>query len=247
MFTDVTGLALALLAVWFGERAATSERTYGYYRGEILAALFNATLLIFVSLYVLYEAYRRFLSPPEIASGAVLMVAVIGLLVNVAGIYLLKSGSSTSLNIRGAYFELLSDALTSIGVIVAAIVMWTTRWYYADPLISALIGLLILPRTWKLLTEALGVLLEGTPANVNMASLREAMNKAEGVEEVHDLHVWTITSGMNALSAHVRVDAVTNQQEVLSRLHNLVTKQFPIQHVTLQIETEHCHGQGVHA
>ncbi|MGI0016822.1 MAG: cation diffusion facilitator family transporter, partial [Nitrososphaera sp.] len=166
MLTDVAGLGLALFAIKFAERPATPERTYGYYRVEILAAQTNAIVLIGISFYILYEAYRRFLDPPEVASKPMLLIASIGLIVNLAGLLILRAGSFESLNIKGAYFEVLSDMLTSVGVIIAGIVMWTTGWYYADPLISAGIGLFILPRTWKLLREAVGVLLEGTPSEI---------------------------------------------------------------------------------
>ncbi|MGH9929540.1 MAG: cation diffusion facilitator family transporter [Pyrinomonadaceae bacterium] len=177
MFTDVAGLGLALFAIRFAERPATPERTYGYYRIEILAALVNAIALIGISLYILYEAFERFRNPPEIQSGPMLAVASGGFIVNLAGIYLLRAASKESLNMKGAYFEVLSDMLTSIGVIVAGVIMLTTGWYYADPIISAGIGLFILPRTWMLLRDAVGVLLEGTPADVNVASLREAIGK----------------------------------------------------------------------
>lgn len=197
MLTDVAGVGLALFAIWFAARPASPERTYGYYRVEILAALTNAVVLIFISLYILYEAYERFKNPPEVQSGAMLGVASIGLAVNIAGMFILRSGSAESLNMKGAYFEVLSDTLTSIGVIVAGIIMLTTGWYYADPLISAGIGLFILPRTWALLKDAVGVLLEGTPSDVSMSSLRESLRGIEGVASVHDLHVWSLTSTMN--------------------------------------------------
>ena len=159
MLTDVAGLGLALFAIRFAERPATPERTYGFYRVEILAALTNAVVLIGISLYILYEAWQRFKHPPEVESKGMLLVAVIGLVVNMAGIFILRKGSKESLNMKGAYFEVLSDMLTSVGVIIAGVIMLTTGWYYADPLISAGIGLFIFPRTWALLKEAVGVLL----------------------------------------------------------------------------------------
>ena len=168
---------LALLAIWFAEKPASPERTYGYYRVEILAALTNAVVLIFISLYILYEAYERFKNPPEVQSGGMLGVASIGLVINIVGVFILRSGSKESLNMKGAYFEVLSDMLTSVGVIIAGIIMLTTGWYYADPLISAGIGLFILPRTWALLKDAVGVLLEGTPSDVNIANLRDKLVK----------------------------------------------------------------------
>ncbi len=236
MLTDVAGTGLALMAIRFARRPASPERTYGYYRAEILAALANAVVLIGVSLYVLYEAYGRLVSPPEVQSEAMLLVAGVGLVVNVIGVLLLRTGSAESLNLKGAYFEVLSDALTSVGVIIAAVVMWATGWYYADPIVSAAIGLFILPRTWKLLSEAVGVLLEGTPSDVNIASVREAIAGVPGVAGVHDLHVWALTSGVNALSCHVIMADGEPLLAVLTRVRDRVTSEFPITHVTVQTE-----------
>jgi len=236
MLTDVGGLALALLAIRFAERPATPERTYGFYRVEILAAVVNAVVLVGISFYILYEAYQRFLDPPKVASGAMFGVAIIGLVVNIVGILLLRRGSEESLNLKGAYFEVLSDLLTSVGVIIAAIVMRFTGWYYADPLISAGIGLFIFPRTWMLLREGIGVLLEGVPAEVNLTALREAMAILPGVEGVHDLHVWSLTSGVNAMSAHVVIVDDGQHDDVLSIVHHTITANFKIHHVTVQIE-----------
>lgn len=238
MLTDVMGLALALLAIWFAEKPATPERTYGYYRFEILAALTNAVILIGISLYILYEAYERFLNPPEVESAGMLIVAGIGLIINLFGMWILYGGSKESLNMKGAYFEVLSDMLTSIGVIIAGIIMLTTGWYYADPLISAGIGLFILPRTWALLKDAVAVLLEGTPSDVNIASVREKLSKIEGVAEIHDLHVWSLTSGVNALSVHTVLAEGAEHDEVLQRVHDSCTSEFEIAHVTAQTERE---------
>lgn len=236
MLTDVAGVALALVAIRFAARPATAERTYGFYRAEILAALANAVVLIGISLYILYEAYLRFRNPPTVESGAMLWVAGIGLVVNLASMRLLRSASTESLNMKGAYFEVLSDMLTSIGVIIAGVIMLTTGWYYADPLVSAGIGLFILPRTWKLLREAVGVLLEGTPADVNLAAVRATIAGVPGVAGVHDLHAWSLTSGTNALSAHVVMADGAVHTEVLHAVHAAVTSAHPIAHATLQVE-----------
>lgn len=243
MLTDVGGLALALLAIKFAERPATPERTYGYYRVEILAAMTNAIVLIGISLYILYEAYERFRNPPEVQSGAMLLIAAIGLAINIAGVFILRAGSKESLNMKGAYFEVLSDMLTSVGVIVAGVVMLTTGWYYADPIISAGIGLFIFPRTWALLKDAVGVLLEGTPSDVNLASLRERLSKLDGVAEIHDLHVWSLTSGVNALSVHAVLASGSEHDDVLARVHECCTREFKIAHITAQTEREDfaCH------
>jgi cobalt-zinc-cadmium efflux system protein len=246
MLTDVAGIAFALFAIRFAERPATPERTYGFYRMEILAALANALVLIGISLYILYEAYERFLNPPEIQSGVMLAVASVGLVVNIVGIYLLRGASQESLNMKGAYFEVMSDMLTSIGVIVAGLIMWTTGWYYADPLISAGIGLFILPRTWMLLRDAVSVLLEGTPADVNLATLREGIKRVAGVVDVHDLHVWSLTSGVNAMSVHAVIDDHALHDEVLMAVQKQVTSEFKIKHATVQVECKGCSAYETH-
>jgi cobalt-zinc-cadmium efflux system protein len=246
MLTDVAGLALALLAIRFAERPATPERTYGFYRVEILAALTNGVVLIGISLYILYEAYERFRDPPEVQSGPMLVVASVGLFINLAGIYLLRAASQESLNMKGAYFEVLSDMLTSIGVIVAAIIMLTTGWYYADPITSAGIGLFILPRTWMLLKDAVRVLLEGTPSDVNLASLRESIASVQGVASVHDLHVWSLTSGVNAMSVHAVLADHALHDEVLAAVQKRVTLDFKIAHATVQVECQGCAAYETH-
>jgi cobalt-zinc-cadmium efflux system protein len=236
MVTDVGGLGLALFAIRMAERPATPERTYGYYRIEILAALLNAVVLIAISIYILYEAYQRFLHPPAVESLGMIGVAAVGLVVNVAGMLLLRRGSSESLNLKGAYFEVVSDMLSSLGVIAAGLIMWATQWYYADPLFSAAIGLFILPRTWTLLREAIGVLLEGTPSDINIPALRDAIAHLPGVNAVHDVHAWSLTSGANAMSAHVVLTPGAAYDEVLRAVQALVTGTFPIAHATIQVE-----------
>ncbi|GLC28198.1 cation diffusion facilitator family transporter [Roseisolibacter agri] len=236
MLTDVGGLVLALIAIRLAERPATPQRTFGYYRIEILAALTNAVVLIVISLYILYEAYQRFRNPPEVASGGMLVVAGIGLVVNLAGMFLLRGSSAESLNMKGAYFEVLSDMITSVGVMVAGVIMLTTGWYYADPIISAGIGLFILPRTWKLLHEAVGVLLEGTPADVDLAAVRATIAAVPDVVGVHDLHVWSLTSGTNALSVHVVAADGAAYGAVLAAIQAGVTSGHKIAHLTVQVE-----------
>lgn len=236
MLTDVAGVGLALLAIWFAEKPASPEKTYGYYRVEILAALTNAVLLIGISIYILYEAYERFLNPPEVQSGTMIFIAVIGLIINLAGVFILRAGSQESLNMKGAYFEVLSDLLTSVGVIIAGVIMLTTGWYYADPIISAGIGLFIFPRTWALLKDAVSVLLEDTPSDVNIAALRESLGKVEGVADVHDLHVWSLTSGVNAMSVHAVLIDGEKYEDVLTRIHDQCTDSFKISHITVQVE-----------
>jgi len=246
MLTDVGGIALALLAINFAERPPTPQRTFGYYRAEILAAVVNAVVLLGISVIVLVEAYRRFLAPPEVQSEWMLAIALVGLAVNAASLLVLRQSASESLNLKGAYFEVLSDFITSIGVIAGAAIMWLTHWYYADPIISAGIGLFIVPRTLMLLREAVGVLLEGTPSNIDLEQVRRAMAQVAGVTDVHDLHVWSLTSGINALSAHVVRDVSIEQEALLTAVRQQIVRTFPITHVTLQIESVKCRDSNTH-
>lgn len=239
MLTDAGGLALALFALWFAEKPATPERTFGYYRAEILAALVNAVVLLGISGLILFETYQRLKAPPMVASKPMLAVAALGLLVNVVGLELLRGGSHESLNMKGAYYELLADALASVGVLIAAAIMWTTGWYYADPLISAAIGLFIVPRTWRMLSEAVGILLEGTPAEVNLPNLRASLERLPGVAAVHDLHVWALTSGVNAMSLHA-VPKDDTAHEMVIRTICEHARTFKISHTTVQVERSGC-------
>ena len=236
MLTDAAGIGLALFAVWLARRPPDPKRTYGYYRAEILAALVNAVVLVGVSIYVLYEAYVRFRAPPAVNGGPVAVVAAIGLLVNGVGVVLLHRGSGESLNMKGAYYEVLSDALTSVGVLIAGVVIWLTHWWWVDPLVSAGIGLFILPRTLTLLKEAVDVLLEGTPAEIDPEAVRTALAAVPGVTAVHDLHLWTITTGVNAASVHVVLGDAAALGEVLTAVHECLAHQFPIHHATVQAE-----------
>lgn len=246
MLTDVVGLLLAFIAIKIGERKADPSKTYGYYRTEILAAVINAVVLLGISVYVLFEAYQRFQNPPEVQSKSMLIVAGIGLIVNVVGMVILRKDSESSLNMKGAYFEVLSDMLTSVGVMIAGIIMLTTGWYYADPLISAAIGLLIFPRTWRLLKEAINVLLEGTPKDVDIHALRESLEKTPGVKDVHDLHVWSLTSSVNAMSVHVVKENGYSQNQLLKILTDTTVNNFKISHTTFQIEEEGYEENEVH-
>jgi cobalt-zinc-cadmium efflux system protein len=246
MLTDVAGLVLALLAMKLAERPPSPRRTFGYHRAEILAALINAVLLLGVAGYILREAWDRFREPHAVPSGTVLLVAAVGLLVNLAGAWLIRDGSETSLNLRGAYNEVVADALSSVGVIVGAIVMGLTGWPQVDTLVAVAIALFVLPRTWSLLRETLHVLLEGTPREVDLALLRSTMEGVSGVKTIHDLHVWTLTSGVHALSAHAILQEGATPGQVLGDLRSRVTAGFPISHVTVQLE-EHCCGEHAHA
>ena len=238
VFTDVFGVGFALVAIWIAGRPATSERTFGYLRLEILAAVGNALLLFGVSAFILYEAWRRLAEPPQVASGLMLAVAVLGLGANAVSLYLLRDAQSQSLNMRGAYLEVMGDLAGSVAVIVAAVVIALTGWTPADAIASAVIGLLILPRTWALLREALDVLLEATPKGVNLDLVREHILEAPGVSEVHDLHAWTITSGMNVLSAHVVVRDDAKAGDILDHLGTCLSDDFDVKHSTFQLETK---------
>jgi len=246
MLTDVAGLVLALAAMKFAERRPSPRRTYGYHRVEILAALTNGVVLLVVAAYIIAEALNRFRAPQPIAGVPVLAVASVGLLVNLAGALLLHHGSQASLNVRGVYNEALADALSSVGVIVGASVITATGWYWVDPAVAAGIALFVLPRTYALLREAVQVLLEGTPREVDLPALREAMECVPGVKAVHDLHVWTLTSGLHALSAHAILEDGAAHGPVLSALRRCVVDGFPISHVTVQLE-ERCCGEHSHA
>ena len=237
MLTDVAGVAMALLAIWFARRSPTNGRTYGYLRLEILAAVANAVLLFGVAVLVLVEAWRRLSEPPEIASGLMLAVALVGLAANAVSLFLLRDAQRQSLNVRGAYLEVLGDFAGSAAVIVAAIVIALTGWTAADALASALIGLLILPRTLALLRDATDVLLEATPKGVDMDHVRRHIRDAPGVVDCHDLHAWTITSGMNVVSAHVILDEGADAATTLDALCACLADDFDIEHSTFQLET----------
>jgi len=238
MLTDVGGLALALIAIRFAAREATPQRTFGYLRMEVLSALANAVVLLLLTVYILYEAYQRFVSPPEVLSGPMLLVASIGLAVNLISMRLLAGGSSESLNVKGAYFEVLSDMLGSIGVILAALLMMWKCWRLADPIIGAGIGLFIVPRTFGLLKQAVHILMEGTPANVDVSILESKLLAVAGVSAVHDLHVWTVTSGFDAMSCHLVVNDFSTARSVLKQARIVMRDEFGIDHVTIQVEDE---------
>jgi cobalt-zinc-cadmium efflux system protein len=205
MFTDVAGISLAVLAVTFAARPATPERSFGYYRLEILAAVVNAVLLLGIAVLVLVEAWRRWMDPPAVDGQVMLVFAAVGLVANIIGLLVLRGGAKESLNVKGAYLEVLGDLLGSGAVILASGVIAATGWLRADPLASALVALMILPRTWILLCEAVDVLLEATPKGIDLAEIRRHVLDTPGVVDAHDLHVWTITSGMPVLSVHVVV------------------------------------------
>jgi cobalt-zinc-cadmium efflux system protein len=238
MLVDTGGLLMSLLAVWFAERPATPAKTYGYYRVEILAALVNGVVLCVLAAGILFKAYERLWQPPDVPGAPILVVAALGLAVNLVGVGLLRSGAGESLNVRGAYLEVLGDAASSAAVILAGAVILLTGWTVADPLASGAIALFILPRTWTLLRHAVNVLLEGAPPHLDVPEIEAALCAAAGVRRVHDLHVWTLTSGREAMSAHVVVRPDTPADRILDELHVILHARFGIDHTTIQVESE---------
>lgn len=237
MLADVAALSLALLAIWFAGRPATPGKTYGYYRVEILAALINAALLFVVSAYILVEAGRRFQSPHDVPSVPLIAVASAGLLVNLVCAYVLIAGARESLNVRAAFLDVIGDALASVGAVIAGVLILTTGWQYADPLFAAAVGVFILPRTWRLMHESIDVLLEATPRGIDLAGVQASILATPGVQSVHDLHIWTVTSGFVALSGHVTVDPEADRDSTLTSIRSSLRDGFAIEHVTLQLET----------
>jgi len=245
MFTDSAALAISLVAIVIAKRAADRRRTFGYYRFEILAAAFNAMLLFVVAIYILYEAYQRLREPAEIQTLGMLVIASIGLVVNLISMLLLRSGSSESLNVKGAYLEVWSDLLGSIGVIAAALVIRFTGWAWVDSLVAAGIGVWVLPRTWVLLKESINILLQGVPEGVDIEKLEKALGGIDGVAEVHDLHVWALTSGKFVLSAHVVIHPTTaDERRVIRAATDVVSRDFGIAHSTIQVEADRADAHG---
>ena len=237
MGTDVLGLGMALAAVHVASRPARSQRTWGTYRLEVLAALANGVLLFAVAGYVLVEAVSRLTGPPEVKGIPVMVVAAVGLAVNVASFRLLRGGADESINVRGAYLEVLSDMLGSAGVIVAGAVVALTGWAYADPIIGALIALLILPRTWRLCAHAVRIIMEIAPPGVDVDDVRARLAALPGVADVHDLHLWTLTSGIEAASCHVVIAEGADPHGVLDRVGDLLRDECHVAHSTIQCES----------
>ncbi|HWR14983.1 MAG TPA: cation diffusion facilitator family transporter [Terriglobales bacterium] len=240
MLTDAGALGLALLAMSYAERPATHDKTFGFYRAEVLAAFSNAAILLLISIYILYEAIRRFAHPPEITSTPMLVVASLGLVINLVGMRLLASSSDESFNAKAAYLEVLSDALGSIGVIAAAIIMKTTGWYLADPIFGAAIGLFIIPRTIKMLKDTAHVLMEGTPSDISPEAVQQEMLKLAGVVKVHDFHLWTLASGVHSVTCHVCVENPKQGIGIMTELRRMLKDQYGISHATIQIEDQEC-------
>ena len=236
MLSDNLALSLALVAAWLASRPSTPERSFGFQRAEILAALFNGIVLVALAIWIFVEAFGRFEDPPEVRAGWVLAVAVIGLAVNLGAAWILESHAHASLNVRAALRHVVADALGSAGVIAAAIVLLTTGWRYADPLAGTLIAVLVLGSSWTVLRDSVHILLEGTPSGIDARELAARMTAVAGVVEVHDLHVWTITSGFAALSAHVLVQPGDDCHARRRELENVLEREYGIGHTTLQVD-----------
>jgi len=238
MLTDLAALGLSLFALIISARPATHEKTYGYFRAEILAALANGIILVLIGIYIFYEAYQRFLSPPEVRSVPMLVVAATGLVANLVAASLLYSTQHENLNIRGAFLHVLGDTLGSVGAIVAGVIMVMWRWYLADPIVSILVALLVMYSSWQLVRESVDVLLEGTPRHLKVTNILADLGSANGVRSVHDLHVWSITSGMPAMSCHIVLRPDVDASAVLAVLSRIMREKYSIEHTTIQIEVE---------
>jgi cobalt-zinc-cadmium efflux system protein len=247
MLSDSASLALALFAFWLSGRPATPERSFGYKRVEILAALANGVTLVAISIWIFIEAFRRFSEPTEVLGGWMMVVAVIGLVVNLIGAFILSRSEGESLNLEGALRHVLADVAGSVGAIAAALIIIFTGWVYADPIISVIIGVLVLGSSWKLLRDSVNILLEASPRNIDPQAVGESMAAAEGVREIHDLHIWTITSGFPALAAHVLVGREENCHARRRDLETVLKRKFGIEHTTLQVDHVGDHEGELHS
>lgn len=242
MLTDTGALALALFALWFSRRPATTEKTYGFYRVEILSALLNGSVLIVIAGYIFFEAVQRFISPTEVQGTLMLVVAVIGLVANLLGAFILSKGSKENLNVKAALWHIISDALSSVGVIIGGLIIIFTGIFIVDPIIGFIIGIVILRGAWKVVRESVDILLEATPKDIKHEEVKKVLCDVEGVWDVHDLHIWTITSGLRALSAHILIDdtLVSKCGDVSKDLKKILKEKFSISHATLEFECGSC-------
>lgn len=240
MLTDVFALSIAFFALWFSTKPATLNKTFGFYRAEILAAFINGILLTVISIGIFIEAYKRIQVPHEVKSLEMTIVAVAGLIINILAAYILFKYQSGNLNIRGALYHVLSDALGSVGAIIAGVIMLATGWYYADSIISILVSVLIIRGAWVLVRDSTHILLEGTPKGIDLKAVQNCICSHEGVISVHDLHAWSLTQGFEALSAHLVVDDTSKREKLINDIKTQLSGKFKISHVTLQLETEEC-------
>jgi cobalt-zinc-cadmium efflux system protein len=246
MLTDVAAMMLTLTAFWFAARPATSKKTFGYYRLEILAAFVNGIALVLLSIWIIYEGFARFQDPPEIRSTAMTLIAIGGLIVNLIAAYLLHSDHKHDLNMRGAYLHVMGDLLGSVAAITAGLLIISLGWLWADAAASILISAIIIVGSWRLILDSVNVLLEGTPAHIHLSAVENAIIETEGVDGVHDLHVWTISSGMDALSAHITHSTKIGHSELLASVREKLHNQFGIDHLTIQMETPDREAEAVY-
>lgn len=242
MLLDALALGLSLFAINLARRPSTPTRTYGYHRVEIIAALANGSTLVLVSAFIFYEAYQRFLEPPEVKTPLMLLVAGIGLVANLSGIIILRRGSRGTLNVKAAFWHILGDTISSVGVIAGGVIITFTGWRIVDPIIAVVIGLIILWGSVRLVRDSVDILMESVPKHIQIEQVLDALKSVSGVEDVHDIHVWTITSGINALSAHlmIRDQMVSRSAEVVEAVNHRLSDRFNITHTTLQIECAKC-------
>jgi cobalt-zinc-cadmium efflux system protein len=242
MLVDGLALGLSLFAMALARRPATASKTYGYHRAEIMAALTNGTILVVVSIYIFYEAYQRFFSPPQVRTPLMIAVAAIGLVANLVMVWLLRGRGHRSLNIKAAFWHIIGDTMSSVGVIIGGVIILFTGWYIADPIIAVLIGGIILWGAVRIVRESSDILLESVPRNINTDEVISAIKAVPGVQDVHDIHIWTITSGLNALSAHLRIEdqTVSRSAEIVEAVNQHLARDFDIKHTTLQLECQSC-------
>jgi len=242
MLTDNLALLLSFFAMKFATIPATERKTFGFYRLEILAALLNGVVLVLLSLYIIYQAYLRMLHPQPVQGTLMLVVAAIGLVANIAGAVFLFKHSHANLNIRGAYLHIVGDALSSVGVVIGGIIILYTGWYQIDPILSMLIALVIIYGSWSLVRESVNILLESVPAHINIETVAAEMAKIRGVREAYHIHVWTITSGVYAMSAHVLIDdqLVSGSRDIIDEIKDLLSRKFNVLHSTIQLECDRC-------
>ncbi len=246
MLSDTAAIALSLAAFWFAARPPSANKSYGYYRFEILAALFNGLTLFVMAGFIVFEAYERFIDPPEVAGGTMMVIALVGLAANLISAWSLmrKSDIKGNINVRSAYLHILGDALGSVGAILAGLLMLLFDWYIADPIISVIVALLILRSAWQVVNHTIHILMEGTPAAIDAREVEETLLAIRGVKDLHDLHIWTITSGLDSLSCHLIIEDDQDCQVVLQEAIRRIEERFRIQHTTIQIEKsqlQHAH------
>ncbi|GCD82566.1 cation transporter [Parageobacillus thermoglucosidasius] len=243
MLSDASSLALSLAAIWFAAKPASPNKTYGFYRFEILAALFNGVTLFVIAGFIVWEAIQRFYNPPTVAGGSMMLIAAIGLFANLLSAWTLmrKGDVKNNVNLRSAYLHVIGDALGSVGAIIAGLAMWRFGWYVADPVISVLVALLILKGAWGVIQHTIHILMEGTPVTINQNEVKKALESIEGVVDVHDLHIWTITSGLDSLSCHILIEDHQDSQKILQDAIHMIEEKFKILHTTIQIETSQIH------